>query len=486
MKKILSLFIACVILVSTVSVSAASFSDITGHWAHDAIVKWGNSGVINGYDGKFSPNDELTRAQMATILSNLLVLNKTTDNIYKDINESDWFYESILKCTASGIMYGDGENASPNAQITREAAMVMLCRALKIDEETNLNRQFNDSADISSWAVGYVYALINNGYVNGKGDNTLLPKANITRAEVVTILNNIIDLYINKSGAYKINAEKVIVVAADNVQLVGDTSDIRIIVSPEFELVDNSKEDLSEKSESDSEEDNDKTPVTNIKDSSITSEGAIIRPSTGGNDSSDEPAGSYKVIFMDGMGVIMEEVSADYGNSAIPSKSPTSSGKVFVGWDKDISAVTDNLVCNPVWKDTTDKNNLFTLSSCYAKKGDEIVIPVKLCGNVNIGAFDIRIAFDTEKLEFVEVLNQDADVMASYSDTEKKIGINFMGSENLTESMDVCDLVFKVKSDEVSNTTFNVMNMDSLVYKDNGDFEFVETDYIEATIYIVK
>ncbi|PSL48590.1 S-layer family protein [Salsuginibacillus halophilus] len=51
----------------------ASFADAVGHWAQDTIENLAGSGIINGYDSDtFAPNDAVTRAEFATLLSDTL------------------------------------------------------------------------------------------------------------------------------------------------------------------------------------------------------------------------------------------------------------------------------------------------------------------------------------------------------------------------------------------------------------------------------
>ena len=52
--------------------TTVSFTDVTEHWAKDAIERWASMGVIVGEEGKFRPDDPLTRAEMAVILNRIM------------------------------------------------------------------------------------------------------------------------------------------------------------------------------------------------------------------------------------------------------------------------------------------------------------------------------------------------------------------------------------------------------------------------------
>ena len=76
-----------------------TFIDISGHWAEDAIAKVSSAGIINGYpSGEFKPDATITRAEAIAMLNR--VFNKSTSGAnveFSDVKESDWFYEEIAK-----------------------------------------------------------------------------------------------------------------------------------------------------------------------------------------------------------------------------------------------------------------------------------------------------------------------------------------------------------------------------------------------------
>lgn len=73
-KRIVSLFlISAVAMTLMPSVAyAAEYSDISGHWAETAIKRWSDYGILQGNDGKFRPDDTITRAELTAILNRML------------------------------------------------------------------------------------------------------------------------------------------------------------------------------------------------------------------------------------------------------------------------------------------------------------------------------------------------------------------------------------------------------------------------------
>lgn len=234
-RKLLSIVLALCLtltLLPTATFAAGSYADTNGHWAEAAIERWSGYGILQGADGRFSPDGTLTRAQMATILSRLLALPEASSYGFTDVAAGDWFADAIDRCAAAGIMQGTGGKAEPNAPITREQAMVMLCRALGIDAAAANLSGYPDGAQVSAYAAGYVAALVQMGIVKGDVNGKLNPAGNITRAEIVTIIDRLITVYANVDGAV-INAANggTVLVTAKNVSIANAPEGTKVIAA---------------------------------------------------------------------------------------------------------------------------------------------------------------------------------------------------------------------------------------------------------------
>lgn len=226
-RKALSLILAFAMAVSlfTVCASAAepTYGDTAGHWAEASIERWSGYGIIQGSNGKFDPDGQLTCAQLATILARLLKLPAAKDAGFIDNPADAWYYDAINRCAAAGILKGNGDGTvTPNASITRERAMVMLARALGIEplSRPDLSR-YADAAHVSPYAQGYLAALIEAGIVGGVTADRLAPQDNITRAATVTILDRAIQTYADKAGAAVSASGGLVLVVADDVTVSG-------------------------------------------------------------------------------------------------------------------------------------------------------------------------------------------------------------------------------------------------------------------------
>lgn len=234
-RKILSLILVFAMTVSLLTVGTGAveptYGDTAGHWAESSIERWSAYGIIQGSNGLFDPNGQLTCAQLATILAKLLKLPAAKDAGFTDNTADAWYYDAINRCAAAGILNGNGDGTvTPEAPITRERAMVMLARALGIEpiRKPDLTK-YTDAAQVSAYAQGYVAALIEAGIVGGVTADELAPQDNINRASTVTILDRAISVYADKDGAtVKADGKGIVLVVADDVTVTGSVDKLLV------------------------------------------------------------------------------------------------------------------------------------------------------------------------------------------------------------------------------------------------------------------
>lgn len=176
------------------------YNDIANHWAKFGIERWSNYGIIQGSEGLFRPDSPITRGEMAVIIDRVMKYQVKSLNSFNDL-DSTWYTDAILGANKAGIILGNNGLVRPTDLITREEAAVMLGRALHISE-SDIIAEFSDMSSISEWAVGYINALTSLKIINGIGDNLFAPKSNITRGEVVKILDNAIKGLFSNAGIY--------------------------------------------------------------------------------------------------------------------------------------------------------------------------------------------------------------------------------------------------------------------------------------------
>ena len=236
-RKILAALLTLVMVFSLLPVSAwaeeTTYSDVAGHWAQTAILRWSDYGVLQGSEGKFSPDGTLTRGQMAVILSRLLNLPAAPSAGFTDVAADAWYADGINRCAAAGILQGSEGKAMPEDPITREQAMVMLCRALGIAaEDVGALAGFSDLSLVSDYARPYVAALVKAGVVKGDANGLLNPLSKITRAEIVTMIDRLVGHYAKDAGAFVDASDgALVIVVAENVKIVNAPAGTKIIVA---------------------------------------------------------------------------------------------------------------------------------------------------------------------------------------------------------------------------------------------------------------
>ena len=151
---------------------------------------------VSGYpDGTVQPNDPITREEVATIFFRLLTDASRADyiterNPFPDVESSRWSFYSITTLNNGGIMTGrTGGDFDPGAYITRAEFAVVAA-------------QFSDArysgpdkfSDISGhWAREYINRAAAEGWIAGYPDGTYGPDRSITRAEVMALINEVLD-----------------------------------------------------------------------------------------------------------------------------------------------------------------------------------------------------------------------------------------------------------------------------------------------------
>ena len=157
----------------------------TDHFAY--IVGYGN--------GEVRPQNNITRAEVATIFFRLLTddvraENLTKTNRYSDVAATSWYNTAVSTLSSMGIItgYPDG-TFRPNAAITRAEFAAIAARFDNDGDKTAA--KFSDIA--THWAKDEISIAYNNGWITGYPDGTFGPQRSITRAETATMINRVID-----------------------------------------------------------------------------------------------------------------------------------------------------------------------------------------------------------------------------------------------------------------------------------------------------
>ena len=239
-KRVLSILIAVILIIAASSYVFAgenlethetSFSDISGHWAESTIIKWQDKGILNGYeDGTFRPDDPITRAELAKIITLAFDLTETAELSYNDLDTAAWYYPYVQTgaeyipvyappdATYETMIYSQSQQKSFLPDIPALRFHIAETFSLLKTEKDSLTVEFPSIQDVHDAVtkdfkdVEYENLYVMHGEVpanvqrmqnytwlvreldimHGDEDGYFRPYKGITRAELITVLDRIL------------------------------------------------------------------------------------------------------------------------------------------------------------------------------------------------------------------------------------------------------------------------------------------------------
>ena len=233
-RQILCAAVCLSAMFCTMPVSAAGseFHDTAGHWAKTQIHTWAERGVVSGYNGAFRPNDPITRGEAATIINNIMRYPSAGGNPFTDLEHDRFYTQPVLKLVYAGVMSGYPDHTvRAEHNITRQEAATLLANAFCVEQGKNsVNLPFQDKNQIAAYALDTIRSMSEKGYISGYPDKNFRPTAEITRAEFVAILENMIVQLQPADGTGQTHSEKMLVINQPGVT-VSNQSFERILIT---------------------------------------------------------------------------------------------------------------------------------------------------------------------------------------------------------------------------------------------------------------
>ncbi len=232
MKRVSTLILALAMCLAMSVSSFAAFSDMPQGSDGVVLQKAVDNGLINGFeDGTIRPATPITRAQMAAIMSRAMNVTETADiSSFVDVKAGDWYYDAMAKAVYMDAFKGDDQNKlNPNNTITRQEALIVLCRIFDVpDDNKGILTTYTDAAYVASWAIKEVRSIAAAGYL---GDATeIRPLEPMTRLEFAQIMDRIVTTYIDEDGEYATIPGGNVLVRAKNVSFKGVQTDNIIFI----------------------------------------------------------------------------------------------------------------------------------------------------------------------------------------------------------------------------------------------------------------
>ena len=158
---------------------------------------------VSGYeDGTVRPNNNITREEVAAIFYRLLTdesraIYDTDVNDFSDVTASRWSNRAISTLSNAGIISGYPDGTFRPGQTITRAEFAAIAAQFDVVTE-NVENPFSDTT--GHWAENLISYAASKGWVSGYTDGTFLPQKAITRAEAMTLINNVLDREVDEEG----------------------------------------------------------------------------------------------------------------------------------------------------------------------------------------------------------------------------------------------------------------------------------------------
>lgn len=192
----------------TISLSNAycttPFTDMSNNWAKSSVEFLRQAGIVNGYDNNsiYNPGNHVTRGQFALMICRAFGFSTSGGNSgFSDVPADSVYAGAVASARSLGIVQGTGNGRfQPNSPITRQSAMVMICRAMQAagrgvpQASPGILNSYGDGGQVAAFARDSAAALIQMGVVRGDASMRLNPGSSISRAEMAVILHRVLTL----------------------------------------------------------------------------------------------------------------------------------------------------------------------------------------------------------------------------------------------------------------------------------------------------
>ena len=181
-------------LIASQNVFADVYKDVPAdYWANKEItgcVKWG---ILNLKNGKFNPDELVTRSDFNSALLRALGHPTSTlspENKFSDVDSSRKDYSDILLSESIGLIYGYTDGTfKPDKVINKSETASIISHITKDVTSTSALNAFADKNDVPAWAKRQYAKTIDLGvYVNYPDEKYLLPVKELNRAEAAVLL----------------------------------------------------------------------------------------------------------------------------------------------------------------------------------------------------------------------------------------------------------------------------------------------------------
>ena len=189
-----------------------------------------------------------------------------------------------------------------------------------------------------------------------------------------------------------------------------------------------------------------------------------------------------KVSFYDDNNKILAEKTVDYGSAVFPPTIKNDiSGKVFLGWSRNLSYMTKDTQIYAVFDDYSKRQNVISFDTVYIDSSDNLEIKLKIGGIVDIASFNMKVCYDDSVLKFKELT--DVAEGLDFKTAQGEIEFILDRRENLTEDGSLAMFRFDIEDVDFIKTDL-VIQLEDGKKLEGGELKYVDCTMVNGTIYI--
>lgn len=155
---------------------------------------------------------------------------------------------------------------------------------------------------------------------------------------------------------------------------------------------------------------------------------------------------------------------------------------VFSGWEENPADSQGDLTAK--YQDVSQIQNAIVIPAVYGQGGEQVSVPLRICGQVDLCALDLRVSYDKELLHYEGSTNQDEDLLINCDEENGVLFINFLRLVNLEEQFDFASLVFEVTTTHECDTTLLLDVVEAVVLDEEQQIRFCNFSVVDGVVHL--
>lgn len=170
----------------------------------------------------------------------------------------------------------------------------------------------------------------------------------------------------------------------------------------------------------------------------------------------------------------------------LPEETDNTGDLVFSEWASEERDGSEPQVPAAKYQDVSDIQNVVAIPSVYGDAGETVTTPLRICGQVELCAFDLRVTYDKNRLKYVGCGNADEDLVIHCREDSGTLLMNFLRISNLKDGFAVCDLQFEVLTTSACDTPLHIEVVEAVSLDETGEIVFCAFSTVDGVAHLNK